>query len=454
MPYLTPDEIPEGDVCRPLFIPDSTDWLAIVSGALTELTKSWNWEQFGTVTVEEATERMGALVAQYYDELCSSCVQPGGEPIVGLDDLGSWRMLDGDTWIAPIGDYAIPAQTARTETTAEERRCLAAKNAVNVLAALYEVTTDAFEDGATVAEFAIELGVAIGLAIVLPIGAVAAAAIAIGIFALREFFQFADFITEDFWTAQYTTKLECIFFEHATDASGVVSFDFNAIYEEIWNTQTFDLSLQGIRLAGQVQYLMRIIGAEGVNLAGETTAITDSDCSYCICDWHVVYDARIGFGDWGSAPSGSGWTSAPAAQWLEGLGWIGGTYSKASERKVELQLRRSGIALTGITKIRVVTEITGGVVVPAGTARYLAHEVESPLSTVFFDDVPVPNEVIHEVSFGISGARNMNFQIRPSYTNNATPATGSVLLVSIEWFGTGTAPTLPSGAGWSFGDGC
>jgi len=58
MPYLTPDTIPAGTTCRVLLIPDSVEWLAIVQGALQELTYSWNWEESGAVTVLEACNRM------------------------------------------------------------------------------------------------------------------------------------------------------------------------------------------------------------------------------------------------------------------------------------------------------------------------------------------------------------------------------------------------------------
>lgn len=305
MPYLTPDEIPEDDYCRPLSIPYSTAWLAIVSGALTELTKSWNWQQDGTVTVDEAVDRMNAMIADYYADVCSVCEQPDGEPWVGLDELGSWRMLENGDWGEPTGDYAIPPQTARTETTAEERRCLAAKNAVNVLSDLYEEVSDAAESGLTSAEYLIDFALLIGLAIAGPIGLLAKAAIAIAVFAYKEFFNFSDFLTEDFWTSDFTEKMECILFDNSTDSAGVVSFDFEAIYAEIFNTQTFDLTTSQLRLAGQVQYLMRIIGVEGLNLAGETTAITDDNCDFC-SPWCCEVDLTGAIPSWLNI-SGSHW---------------------------------------------------------------------------------------------------------------------------------------------------
>jgi len=54
MPYLTPDEAPDTVTCRALFVPDSPDCLAIVRGALQELTFAYNWTKFGALTPEES----------------------------------------------------------------------------------------------------------------------------------------------------------------------------------------------------------------------------------------------------------------------------------------------------------------------------------------------------------------------------------------------------------------
>lgn len=51
--WLTPDTPGTGYRCRPLFIPDGDDWLAIVTGALIELIYSYNFEAYGTSTVDD-----------------------------------------------------------------------------------------------------------------------------------------------------------------------------------------------------------------------------------------------------------------------------------------------------------------------------------------------------------------------------------------------------------------
>jgi hypothetical protein len=75
--WHTPVSIPESTQCRALFIPDSVEWLAIVSGALSELTLPYRWEQVGAVTALEAAERMTAMLEQYYKVGCGGAAEQG-----------------------------------------------------------------------------------------------------------------------------------------------------------------------------------------------------------------------------------------------------------------------------------------------------------------------------------------------------------------------------------------
>lgn len=57
MPYHTPDSAPDDVSIRRISIPDTAQWRAIVNGALLEMTYPHNWEQYGTLTPDEAAER-------------------------------------------------------------------------------------------------------------------------------------------------------------------------------------------------------------------------------------------------------------------------------------------------------------------------------------------------------------------------------------------------------------
>lgn len=52
-------------VCRRILVPDSPAFRESVSGALLELTHSWNWEQYGTMTPDEAASAMLEIYNDY-----------------------------------------------------------------------------------------------------------------------------------------------------------------------------------------------------------------------------------------------------------------------------------------------------------------------------------------------------------------------------------------------------
>lgn len=70
MPFLTPNDAPTTYICRRIFIPDSQEWLALVNGALSELIKEENWEQFGFVTPAQAVAIAQDMVLDFLESDC------------------------------------------------------------------------------------------------------------------------------------------------------------------------------------------------------------------------------------------------------------------------------------------------------------------------------------------------------------------------------------------------
>jgi len=64
--WLTPDDPGAGFICRPLFIPNGLDWLAIVTGALNELVYDYNFEEYGASTVADTI----AAFQTMFDHFC------------------------------------------------------------------------------------------------------------------------------------------------------------------------------------------------------------------------------------------------------------------------------------------------------------------------------------------------------------------------------------------------
>jgi microcystin-dependent protein len=55
--WLTPDTLPEGESCQPLYLPDDDYWRACFLGALELLTDATNWEAHGDVSPEDTADR-------------------------------------------------------------------------------------------------------------------------------------------------------------------------------------------------------------------------------------------------------------------------------------------------------------------------------------------------------------------------------------------------------------
>lgn len=74
--WLTPDTPGTGFICRPLFIPNGLDWLAIVTGALNELIYDYNFEEYGTESISDTVAAFRIM----FDHFC-------------FDDLSGCRMI-------------------------------------------------------------------------------------------------------------------------------------------------------------------------------------------------------------------------------------------------------------------------------------------------------------------------------------------------------------------------
>lgn len=99
MPYLTPDEAPDNTVCRVLFIPNTLDWIAIVTGALQELTFSYNWEKYGAITPQQAADRAFTMLNEFIDNKAGCRVIGEIVPFAGATNPmpGLWLPCDGQS---------------------------------------------------------------------------------------------------------------------------------------------------------------------------------------------------------------------------------------------------------------------------------------------------------------------------------------------------------------------
>lgn len=362
MPYLTPDEVPEDDTCRPLFIPNDTAWLAIVSGALTELTKPWNWEQFGTLTVDEAVAASNAIVERYYAEACGGCELPDGGKIIGFDVDFRFQELVGETWQEPTGDYELPPIPEREEPTPEERRCIASANAANVLKLAYESMTDSYNlDLDPAVAFTAWVGT-ISTTVLVALGLLtfSTGTILFGLWTLA--YQALEFLTEDVWGEGFENKLKCALFAVSEDNAGVVTFNYRAFLDNLaYNIDLFDPSLGELRLYAQIRYMLLFVGADGLNQFGATTGISEASCDDCEEGWRYCWDASnfsewtpISYGGFTNQPSGilgaSGWSSR----------WISVAPENAGNCHYDVVALELSFAESEVTTVRVLYDLLLG----------------------------------------------------------------------------------------------
>jgi len=306
VPYLTPEDLPEERECRALFIPANSDWLAIVSGALTELVKTYNWQQEGAVTVEDAIDAMQEMINSYYDGCPEDCDLPEGGSIIRLTEDGHIEVLQDGEWVTPEeGDYYIPPPEAREGGEPEDQICLAAKNAVNVLEQMYESLSESWAESLSTAEALTDM-IAVAVTLVgfefAPI-AFGIAAFVVGL--LRQLYTALEYLGADLWTEDFSRQMICFLIPCATNTDGVVTFDWDCFVNKLNSlADDFMLSEVQIRLYLQVSYMMWFIGGvDGLNLAGRTTEITDDFCD-CGCSpiieiypagWGTLFDLGAGY---------------------------------------------------------------------------------------------------------------------------------------------------------------
>lgn len=317
MPYLTPQELPEGDVCRPLSIPDDTEWLALFGGALTELTKSYNWEFSGGLTVAETVAKMNEIINGWYENACGGCEYEDGGRVIRVNSDGHIEELGSDgTWGDATGDYVIPPPDARSGGSALDQSCLASKNAVNVLHTLYESLSDSFAGELSEAEaLTAFIGVLVGIV------GFEFAPITFGIWLVMQvvfqaLYAALAYLTADLWDDAVDKQIRCFLLDCSNNEAGVVTFDWDCFLADLNSlTDSFGLSEVQLRLYLQIAYILYFIGGvDGLNLAGATTAITDDDCSDCDLEWCYTVDFTSTDGGWYVRSVGEG-------EYVPGEGW-------------------------------------------------------------------------------------------------------------------------------------
>jgi hypothetical protein len=438
MPYLTPETVPEERDCRALLIPASSDWLAIFSGALTELTLRWNWEEQG-ITVDEALEVVNAVIAGYYDGcVTSGCQSPEGTGVFRLDENGNVQQLIDGEWVEPVGDAAIPPVPPRTEPTAEERRCLASANAANVMHELYESLTDSFNEDRTIEEAiaALLATIAIRFFWLAPIASwLLLAAIA----ALSVVYFLMELFLADLWIGNFEDVLRCILYNCSSDDGDVVTFDYPCFLSGLENAlDNPDIDALQYRLLVQMGFIMNSIGGvDALNAAGATTDVEAADCDDCDNNWCYTVDLTEFDGGF------TVYSDAMAGEWVSGVGWVPTDVVFVTTRtllKIELLF---DFTLTVDTFDSVIDYHEGG---GAGAEGYgvWTNDFENPMYSENMGSQPEGDDQ-HIGAANLWGALD-SISVWMQTANNVWGGTG--VLKTFQLNGTGTKPTFLEAHGW------
>jgi len=341
--FPTPNSTPSETRRRIFVVPADAEWLGLVMGAVEVLREEWRWYEWGALTPAEAAAAFNTIIIDAFENVCPPVLPGGGRvirinPTTGKLEEGA----DDGTWQPPTGDYAVPPITPR-EGTPDDIRCLAAANAAHVLELLYESVTDSIAHE-------LELSEAYAALITAFIAAVgwefAPIAFALATFFLAVFavvYEIVKIIGADLWDGTFTDTLKCALYGcSSADGEGVVTFDWPCVQNAL-AAGTDALNFDQLRLFNQLNFMIQVIGgADGLNQAGATTAITDADCSGCDSEWCYFFDFSLGELGWSLYPAANG-------SYDSGNGWVAGNVVRGVDRTlIDIVISFAETTITGI----------------------------------------------------------------------------------------------------------
>ena len=363
--WLTGDTPPSPEeLCRSVSVPSDLPLVTAITGALLPLTNPDNWQQHGTMTPEEAAEIMSAALDAFLSSTCGGdCppVQlPDGNRIYRRNPTTKrFEYIDPDTgeWVEPSGDETLPTPTPRAETTLDERLCAAATNAVHCLKVTLEAVLDEWEAFSPPAQAITTMVTGIvgwaGAAFYPPMLAYVLLVEA----AFNLFYEMMDAISWNFWDTNFEGALICSLKSNATETGGVITFDYDAVVSDLWA----QLWTRGeyVLLVTQVQYLLWVIGPQGLDIAGTTTALA-GNCASC-GTWCMEWTSAAG-----TLQNGQ-WTIFEGAPLQSGeVGWV--YYSPAWDgayRRIGFRMENLDLSST------VIKSMWADVYKPTGGQAYL-----------------------------------------------------------------------------------
>lgn len=318
--FRTPSNVPATSVGRCIVVPNDAAWLGLLNAALLMLTEHWRYDQVETtdLTPEETAAIWYDIYVSTLTSACEDCPDMNCNDVLEcvLPYLEASFYEDADIRINPVtnapqvsydggttwsdipqsgnGTINAPQPTPTSGANNDAKICLASSRAALVIAEFYKqsfgaFTADLYNALGTANTFLQDVKMVLFNAIYSPYDGILEA---------------AGFLTQDFET-NYTAgelspgaleNLLCLLIEYASvDASGVVTFDYGAVRDDV-------IADVGINPGTALWFLLGNMQQAGLNTAG-SVRITDTplDCSPCYPEWCYSFAENFNDGTYDSS---------------------------------------------------------------------------------------------------------------------------------------------------------
>jgi len=406
--YLTPDT-PQDELDRlqrSFCIPNNAEWLGVFMGAIYPLTREENWELHGIVTPSEAAATFQEIFDNAFYGIVG-CAMSECCPI-RYNEQGQIEQFDETTGEWELAEY--PPVPVRTPIEGQDTTCLTAANATEVMKQLWQ----AWESTWDIASFMVAVS---GLITIIALFIFYPVALPLVLTFFTELYGLMEAIGDDDFDTDKQEIFTCILLCAAYQDGENILFNFDEVIEKVGELWTPGVD---INVWAAIEYLLYIIGSDGLNRAGTTTSISSYDCDDCDdCGWCYTFDFELSDGGWfqdEQQVSGCG-------EYRTGIGW--GSSFNGSVRGVYINTIFPMSA--DITHLEMQWEVSS----PYTSAQ--GYTVASGAYTTRF------SVSAGDLAAGWEGTANTS-EIAVSVGNNASGNTGDAIIKRVTIRGTGVNP--------------
>lgn len=329
--WITPPSLPPTTYCRRLLIPNSPEWVGIVSGALRELTFASAWRDAYGISAEDAAARALVMYELYLNSGAEgdcedmACCEP--EPVLKrIDDETGRPQVSydgGETWQPDPNDPQFGVMQLPPIVAGGTTKCDAASNAlqhftdvVNASSSNIATAGSVYALGVAMATVLLEvfiivvtggLGSPLALTIAAMLMGVGTSVINMG----QEAF-------DAYWDSDAFDKVLCALYCNIGDNGQFTEDQYQA-----WRTQMYS-DLDSSPALDFVMTTVNAGGAAGLSNMASYGGSADSDCGECGCDPEpLVYWTRSDETIVGLYPDEDGFYEVSTGSETPYAGWYG-----------------------------------------------------------------------------------------------------------------------------------